>query len=618
MWSKALKSFPRIAHVTLRLVCISVGAVLAFLCCGAMPVSASTSINQLGSDIDGEAAGDNSGRSVSLSSDGTILAIGANLNDGNGSDAGHVRVYEWNGSAWIQKGADIDGEAEGDQLGRSVSLSSDGTILAIGANLNDGNGSDAGHVRVYEWNGSAWIQKGSDIDGEAERDYSGRLVSLSSDGNVVAIGAYLNDGAANNAGHVRVYEWNGTAWVQMGSDIDGEAEGDNSGYSVSLSSDGTILAIAARYNDGNGTDSGHVRAYEWNGSAWQQKGSDIDGEAASDYSGVSLSLSSDGTILAVGAPRNDGNGSNAGHVRVYEWNGSAWVQKGADIDGEAEGDFSGAFLSLSSDGTILAIGAPLNDETGGAAGHVRVYSISPDADGDGVGDSADNCPLLGNTEQIDTDSDGIGDLCDDDDDNDGVPDVDEVGEDCGIKMDCDGDGETDLTDPFPLAVTYVALEEAGYVSTIPPNRLSTCSLNQSAGHLSPYTATEGMESIGIQAHFSLSGCDPDSPETISIEVNFGKALPAEGLVCKVEGTSEPIDISSASISDTSVTYTLTDNGELDANPIAGIIDDPVTVIIPQEDPPANSAPFPVPINNLPFWWLLQGLLLSILARSRLT
>ena len=197
--------------MTLRSACISVGAVLAFLCCGAMPVSASTSINQLGSDIDGEAAGDNSGRSVSLSSDGTILAIGATQNDGNGSDAGHVRVYEWNGGAWIQKGADIDGEAEGDQLGRSVSLSSDGTILAIGANLNDGNGSDAGHVRVYEWNGSAWVQKGGDIDGEAAGDYSGYSVSLSSGGTILAIGANRNDGAAYNAGHVRVYRWNGSA-----------------------------------------------------------------------------------------------------------------------------------------------------------------------------------------------------------------------------------------------------------------------------------------------------------------------------------------------------------------------------------------------------------------------
>ena len=105
---------------------------------------------QLGSDINGEAAGDYSGNSVSLSSDGTIVAIGANYNDGNGSNSGHVRVYEYSGSSWSQLGADINGEAAGDYSGHSVSLSSDGTIVAIGANGNDGNGSNSGHVRVYQ------------------------------------------------------------------------------------------------------------------------------------------------------------------------------------------------------------------------------------------------------------------------------------------------------------------------------------------------------------------------------------------------------------------------------------------------------------------------------------
>ena len=60
---------------------------------GATIVSASTTIDQVGVDIDGEAEGDLSGRSVSLSSDGTKVAIGAFLNDGNGTDSGHVRVY---------------------------------------------------------------------------------------------------------------------------------------------------------------------------------------------------------------------------------------------------------------------------------------------------------------------------------------------------------------------------------------------------------------------------------------------------------------------------------------------------------------------------------------------
>ena len=115
--------------------------------------STATDFSQMGSDIDGEAASDYSGRTLSLSSDGTIVAIGAYGNDGNGSYAGHVRVYEWNSgsSSWVQKGSDIDGEAANDYSGGAVSLSSDGTIVAIGAYRNDENGSNAGHVRVYEF-----------------------------------------------------------------------------------------------------------------------------------------------------------------------------------------------------------------------------------------------------------------------------------------------------------------------------------------------------------------------------------------------------------------------------------------------------------------------------------
>ena len=115
-------------------------------------ISTIMSQEQLGSDIDGEAAEDISGYSVSLDSDGDRVAIGAYKNDGNGSDAGHVRIYSWDGSSWSQLGSDIDGEAAGDNSGVSVSLDSDGDRVAIGGYLNDGNGSDAGHVRIYSWN----------------------------------------------------------------------------------------------------------------------------------------------------------------------------------------------------------------------------------------------------------------------------------------------------------------------------------------------------------------------------------------------------------------------------------------------------------------------------------
>ena len=191
------------------------------LLCMSATVMAQT---QLGADIDGEAAGDGS-CCVSLSSTGNRLAIGAPLNDGNGDSSGHARVYQWSGTAWTQLGDDIDGEAPGD-LTAWVSLSSDGNRLAIGASGNDGNGPGSGHVRVYEWSGTEWIQLGADIDGEAAGDRSGWKMSLSSNGDRLVIGARENDGNGDDTGHVRVYQWSGTEWTQLGADIDGEAAGD--------------------------------------------------------------------------------------------------------------------------------------------------------------------------------------------------------------------------------------------------------------------------------------------------------------------------------------------------------------------------------------------------------
>ena len=112
------------------------------------------------------------------------------------------------GGAWTQVGADIDGEAPDDLFGNSVSIAADGKRVAIGAYLNDGNGSNknAGQVKIYKELGGEWTQVGTDIDGEAISDQSGISVSISADGTRVAIGANGNDDTGSNAGHSRVYQ----------------------------------------------------------------------------------------------------------------------------------------------------------------------------------------------------------------------------------------------------------------------------------------------------------------------------------------------------------------------------------------------------------------------------
>lgn len=381
---------------------------------------------QIGLDIDGEAADDWSGWSVSLSSDGSIVAVGARGNDANGSNSGHVRVLQNVAGTWTQVGGDINGQAAGDTSGYSVSVSENGNIVAIGA---PGNG--AGYTRVYQNVSGNWAQIGSDIIGEAIYDDSGESVALSADGSIVAIGASYNTGNGNGAGHVRVYKNISGVWTQIGADINGEAAGDRSGLHVSISADGNTVAIGSPYSAANGEDSGQVRVFQniagvWtkiganiNGTAdtnfgygvrisgdgsivaagapfsnesgnntghvrvyqnvsgtWTQIGTDIIGEAALDRSGYRLAMSADGSILAIGAYQNDGNGSNSGQVRIYKNVSGAWTQIGSDIDGEAANNHNGYSVSLSSSGSILATGAYLNNGNGASAGHVRVYDLA--------------------------------------------------------------------------------------------------------------------------------------------------------------------------------------------------------------------------------------------------
>jgi flagellin-like hook-associated protein FlgL len=266
-----------------------------------------------------------------MSSDGDTIVVGASYNDGNGTDAGHARVYDWNGSAWVQRSNDLDGESSTDYSGQSVSISADGNTLALSSPGNNSNGNDSGYVRIYTWSGSSWTAVGNPIIGESAEDKFNK-VSISTDGKTVAVGATGNDGNGADSGHVRVYSWNGTAWIQLGADINGEAAGDISGYSVALSDAGDTVAIGAPENDGNGSNAGHVRIYDWNGSAWVQRGADLDGEASDDRSGSSVSINSIGSSVVVGAPKNDGNGADSGHSRVYDWPTTTALVHTAGVD----------------------------------------------------------------------------------------------------------------------------------------------------------------------------------------------------------------------------------------------------------------------------------------------
>ncbi|WP_397446914.1 T9SS type A sorting domain-containing protein [Polaribacter sp. R77954] len=306
-----------------------------------------------------------------------LFAVGNTKNDSNGEDAGDVQVYyDRLINSDYEVLATFTGEAAGDNFGASVDMTSS-KRLAVGAPGNDGNGIDSGYVRIYQEVDGVWSQLGADILGEFTGDNFGSSVSLSDDGKIVAIGAPGNDGNGIDSGHVRVYQEIDGVWSQLGADIDGETAGDNFGSSISLSGSGKIVAIGAPGNDGNGIDSGHVRVYQEIDGVWSQLGNDIDGEAAGDNFGIEIKLSRT-NILAVGATGNDGNGINAGHVRIFEESDSVWSQVGEDIDGENPGDNFGVSISFSDSNTygFSDSGSGNVDIAIGSLNYVSLYTLN--------------------------------------------------------------------------------------------------------------------------------------------------------------------------------------------------------------------------------------------------
>lgn len=344
---------------------------MGIVCLFGLSGIASAQWEQIGNSMNG-ASEDRFGYSISLSSDGSVVAAGGIFNKENGSEAGQVKVYYNSNGTWVQKGSNINGEAEDDRSGYSVSINSDGTIVAIGAIYNEGGGMSAGQVRVFEFSDGNWKQKGNDIDGNIS-DKVGTSVSLNSDGTIVAIGASGNSANGNQSGTLRIYKFSENNWIQTGDDINGYATLDLFGISVSISADGSIVAGgASQYNSDE--SGGYARIFKLSEGNWVQMGNDLKGDSAKDNFGSSVSLSSDGSVIAIGAPQTNSN-DGTGYAKIYKFSDGSWSQVGSTLNGEAALDWYGYSLSLNSNGNMVSIGAPMKDGDEQDAGSVTTYLL---------------------------------------------------------------------------------------------------------------------------------------------------------------------------------------------------------------------------------------------------
>ena len=163
-------------------------------------------------DLVGDAPGVWFGASIALSTvDDTTLAVSGVRRDAASNVAsGLVRVYWLRPNyGWEREGSDIEDDAPGDASGRSLDLSDDGLRLAVGSPFSDTNGEASGRARVFlqDLDLNVWHLLGYPINGTAAGDHAGEAVALSGDGNTLVVGS---PGALDGAGRVETYEWDET------------------------------------------------------------------------------------------------------------------------------------------------------------------------------------------------------------------------------------------------------------------------------------------------------------------------------------------------------------------------------------------------------------------------
>ena len=383
------------------------------------------------------------GNSVAVSGDGNTIAIAAqhegsnatgingNQNDESTYNAGAVYVFVRSGAGWAQQAyVKASNTGSGDQFGNYVALSADGNTMAVAAYWEsssatgiNGNQADdsipqSGAVYVFTRTGTTWSQQAyikasntgnagvGDVPGEG--DQFGFSLAISDDGNTLAVGAPSEDSitmgvngdqrdnSASSAGAVYVYTRTGIAWSQQAyikSDAPPKATGgDQFGFSVALSANGSTLAVGA-YDEGgsargingtidmmrNGSGAGYV--FTRTGTTWaRQAYLKAWNSEGGDSWGIAVALSDDGNTMVLGsadedclcpgvvhAPSAVGDGDrqtdrSSGAAAVFTRNGTTWSQQAfIKASNASPNDWLAARMSLSGDGSTLLLGAQNED-----------------------------------------------------------------------------------------------------------------------------------------------------------------------------------------------------------------------------------------------------------------
>lgn len=311
------------------------------------------------------------GQSVACSADGSVLVVGAYLENTTVADAGAVYVYSGANYSTRVKLTAFDAE-ELDGFGFSAACSADGSVVVVGAVYKNQGGFLRGAVYVFSGSNYSVVQKLTPND-PADSDFFGYAVACSSTGSIVFVSAASKAaGALTSVGAVYVFSGANYATQLKLTASDGD-ENDQFGFSLACSADGSrvVVGAVAESNTATGTDRGAVYVRYGANYATSTKLIASDAQDSNQF-GWAVACTADGLTVFVGSRYSGNLTPNRGAAYVYS-GASYATQTKVVIPGGLQDDVVTA-VACSPDGAVLIIGSSGVNGAGFDRGAIYVCS----------------------------------------------------------------------------------------------------------------------------------------------------------------------------------------------------------------------------------------------------
>jgi len=310
-----------------------------------------------------------------ISDDGNRIIV-SSIN--TGVQIGGVKVFEFNTQTnkWEQLGQKLGGMKSLEYFGDNVSISGDGDTIAIrSSNLSGGGG-----VFIYRFHKGSWTLIGSGIHWKNWGSVGAKVI-LNTDGSKLIVSGTPVEKKDKSYRGVMLFELDkaNDTWNQIGDILKGEEPGGEFGIGIAMNTDFNRMVV--------GDALGNVKIYDIStdkrGDIWKQRGNTISSENyTKSYYGPQLAITDDGNYIVLGEPATPsefgGRTVNPGYVQAYKFNGKKWESDGSKlIHGKGlNNDYFGRSIALDPKGERLIVGKPKNSRDGLSNSEFYVYDYN--------------------------------------------------------------------------------------------------------------------------------------------------------------------------------------------------------------------------------------------------